>query len=359
MKKILTILSTVCLSLLSLSNKNISTLETLNLEENDNIYVSNNSNNYSLDDIKNLNNSKDIFIYDINKKISDEYCAIYYKRNNDAYYFLETTSLNLSSIKDEIKEFYNEKLLELNKVSITNNSYSNFKDLHKYHFTKNFKPYGRIVYDYKSYHYDFCKESSLIYVKLTQEFICGSLLNKNDESGYGNYKNYGGYTHMKAIQNVSDYGYNEIRKGGKPVIKDYFPLSKPSASIITTTYGEKDSHGGEVTIGYSTNNGFEAEIGGKKESEVSISYSKSYSDDEPSLSTQHGETENEFQWTYLYSSPQEKTNLMNLGYIFELNNYEDGNNVALIHDFLIQGKMVVVKDNDISNEIECRFLKTL
>lgn len=68
MKKIFTILSTVCLSLLTLSNKNISTLETLNLEENDNIYVSNNSNNYSLDDIKNLNNSKDIFIYDIIKK---------------------------------------------------------------------------------------------------------------------------------------------------------------------------------------------------------------------------------------------------------------------------------------------------
>lgn len=56
-------------------------------------------------------------------------------------------------------------------------------------------------------------------------------------------------------------------------------------------------------------------------------FTKQYGDTNPSLSAQLTSTKNEYSWYYSYSTHINESNNQNLGYLFEMNNKQDGRDV--------------------------------
>ena len=349
-------------SLLALGAKNYSTVKIEDLSNNDVVIIEKSNDVSSIDQLKSYNPNKNIFFFDYDKKIDDQYAAVYFDKVSNSLSFLETESTNKDEITKEFFEFFNENVKNKNKNNLikakSSNSYFVTKDLK---FTKNVKPYGRFFYDFKSSVYQFSDVASLIYVELKQQFVCGAMITLNGESGYGDYYNCGGYTHALASQNVSDVGYNKLRYGGVPIIKDAFPVSEPCSVTINSTYQTSTTTGVSAEIGLSTEKGLEIGGSASRSYTTLISYSKSYTDTEPSLSTQYGSRNNEFQWTYGYTKSETKTNYMKLGYLFELNNYQDGSYVGNVFNFLIEGRMSVCLGEAIDNDntVSISFIKTI
>lgn len=347
-------------SLLAFGTTNYSTVKLEDLSNNNVVVIKKSNDVSSIDQLKSYSSNKNLFLFDLDKKIDNQYAAVYFNRNSNSFSFLETESTSTTEIIKELFEFFNENINEKNDVNETSlassNAFSVYQDLK---FTKNVKPYGRFFYDYKSSIYQFSNVSSLIYVELKQQFVCGAMITLNGESGYDEYYNCGGYTHALALQNVSDIDYDQQRYGGTPIIKDAFPVCEPSIVSINSTYQDSSTLGGSCKIGLSTEKGFEVSGTISGSSTTLISYSKSYTDTEPSLSTQYGSRNNEFQWTYTYSKEETKTNYMKLGYLFELNNYNDGSYVGNVFDFLIEGGMSVCLENQIQDKVNSTFIKSI
>lgn len=205
-------------------------------------------------------------------------------------------------------------------------------------FSKVCKPYGRIYYDVTLFEYASFDTTSLFLAEITQEFIPGKVCDTNNEIGYNrDYLVYDGYTHVKTSQNVADLGNDEWIYGSTSILKDAFPVIQPSTVTITSSYEEGQTFGFSVGVLFSLTEGIGADGEAYYDYSNSGTYTKSYTDTEPALSTQHGTDANEFQWTYLYETLQAKNNYMKLGYMFEANRYNnDGRDIYRKFDMTIE-----------------------
>lgn len=305
-------------------------------------------NNLLLQDLE-----KDYFLVNLKDGVLQDCLAIYYDHNNSEEFYLETTSTRYEVKKEELETFYNDVKEKIaTEVSLSSTSEENiFEKVKSKTFYKIAKPYGRIFYSCDIYEYDFDKDASLYLAEFTQEFICGKMCIINGESGYEPYLNDLSYTHIQAYQEEADMGDGTIRYGCTPILKDTYPQSTPSTVTITSSYTSGN------TIGYSTNFGFSTSEGMSVGGELTYDYSnsrtyeKTYTDTNPALSTQHGENPNEYQWTYIYNQKEEKTNLRNLGYIFECNNYRNGKNVKGHYKMSVEANVQFTHESNGDSEI--------
>lgn len=324
--------------------------------ENKDIIVRGNISNLNSDTFATHDLKKDLLVFNKESKIDGQYFAYFYDFESKQVHYLETNSSDYKNLYSDLKTFYEEFNTTNNSennivVASENSSTSNFKTILTNSFTKIAKPYGRITYNYTLSEYEFSKESSLYFLQVRQQFVCGVTCIANDEIGYEEYYNGDGYTHVSSYQKVYDMGYNDVVFSGIPVFKDAYPVPKPISVTITSTYSAGVTIGKSTEVGFSTKEGFNASHEHSSELDLDFTYSKTYTQDVPYLSSQNGEDLNEYQWNFKYNSKdtnnRDVTNFMNLGYIFECNKYENNVNVHNKFGMKISGKtMYVNKDGN-------------
>lgn len=164
------------------------------------------------------------------------------------------------------------------------------------------KPHGKINWNTVA-HYTEIYDTSIVYIVETKtEFQPGSILKANGLSGYDDAKNQEGYMHTSIKR---EPGYYSV-SGFNPIGKDYWPVNSPGTVTVTSGFGIG------ATIGLSKKDGFSGEITGN------YSYSKSYTDSNPSLSAQTLITNTKYSWYYTYNGDKNETFHLESGMIVEL-----------------------------------------
>lgn len=327
--------------------------------ENSNLIVRGNINNLDSSTYINDNLNKDLLVFDVNSKIDEEYFAYFYNHETNETFYLETNSYDFNNLEDDLKTFYSESnkvLNNFNRLSLESTS-APFKTLYSRTVTSVEKPFGRMSFNYKLNEYEYSSITSLYLLEVKHWFTSGMNCKINNEVGYDNYKNFDQYVHLHALQSQTDMRYDDIVRSGVPEYKDAYPVSAPSVLTITSTYQES------VTFGVSFKNGFSLtnvslEADSTLGASIGYSYSKGYTYSEPRISSQPGETFSEYQWNYIYSSPDYITNYNTLGYMFECNRYQDGNDVHGRFDLRLDAQ-AAFKKNDNDNAHFVRFSKML
>ncbi len=295
-----------------------------------------NYNDFKKDDLKEILSNKDktYIFYDLditdnlgNLEILKNHVVIYYFINDIPYIstlYSETT--NIKELTLEIVKFINKTLIEINNnktnmISLSNSTNNDlFSTLYSGSFEYVKKPYGYITCTYNVKKYRANDVSSLYLIESRMEFTPGSVAISNNNTGYENWKIDYGYVHLKALTAEDDMGYNQIRYGGTPVYKDSYPVNTPGQITISSSYSAG------INLGYSFTNGFSLDNFTIEENtnfglNINYSYSKSYTNTEPRLSTQHSPGNfNTYEWTYFYDTPKNETFNLTFGYLFEMNN---------------------------------------
>lgn len=256
--------------------------------------------------------------------IYDNHATIY--RINQGL-LIRSTYVSKSINKDELINEIADYFLEKHTSPIENytlNSASLFNIIQYEDGRIDGKPYGYIDYTVTLRQYNASTNSSLYIVETNVSFTPGYVALNNGSKGFDKYKNSSGYVHVLAKPVIEIDEDLVPRIGGTPVLKDYYPINQPG----TVTIGSSFTFG--LNLGYSFKNGFseedtthEVNMGAN----IAYSYSKSYTNPEPALTTQRdADNFNKYQWFYSYTSFKTETNHLYTGYMFEMNNRG--------HDFL-------------------------
>lgn len=337
----------------------------------DNLFIFGNYDSFdSIDLQQHSKNKNNIYVYydlylDDNDykehQIMQKNATIYYYKNGiktiDSY---NSNSIDIKVLSNDINKFVNEKLMMISKE----NSFKNSLNLKTNHLNSlenqttwistfsgsnrdEMKSYGYVDVDFVVRKYRANDVSSLYILESNFSFIPGKIARTLGSLEYGEWYNSSGYVKVEPVRAWHDVGYNQIRQGGTPVYKDAFPVNSPGQVTINSTY----SNG--VTLGHSFKNGFSLD-GLTIENETSVgvniseSYSKSYTNVEPALSTQKDPINpKKYTWLYTYLDPRNETNHLNTRYMFEMNNkghdmYEG--DIAFTYDYQFS-----VADNVIGN----------
>lgn len=269
------------------------------------------------------------------KENPDKY-VIEYSKNNGTFsiFNILDQSLNENTIfinnEDDFEaesKSYFEIVKSKIRLSSIESDYMNIISSKSFRVYK--KPYGYIDIDLDLLKYKFTKTTSLYILDTHASYVCGKMAKLNGDSSYEEYVkniNYLDYLKIGVYQCVDEVGYEELRYGGTPILKDYYPLNKPSTVTISSTYSIGLNFGKSTTIG------FEGEVLNASEEysgqvELMASYSKTYTTTNPALSSQKdSEDTKKIQWSYIYNTQTYLTNHVQCGYIFEMNNLTNGQN---------------------------------
>lgn len=309
--------------------------------EKDNLLVLGNQDELVLDLA--LNSNKSILIYDLNKTLDEEHNMIYKNVLENKTYYLSTTSSTNDEKLDEFKEYFGDvyQTPKRRVKKAASSSESIFKTVKTKSFRQYNKPYGYFNYDFTLKRYDFSDLSSLYLVTVKQGLVSGYVANHLDLKGYNDYYFHDAYTKISAIQSKTEVGYGDIRYGGVPVYKDAYPVNSPKSVTLTSSYTVSSTTGASATIGASMADGLYVEGTVYGELTLTEQFTKQYGDTNPSLSTQLTSTKNKYSWYYRYSTHMNESNNQNLGYLFEMNNRQDGRDVKNDVIIKITGKMVM------------------
>lgn len=293
--------------------------------ENKNLIVKGNIENLDSNTYLQEKPNKDLLIFDYGCKIDNEYYGFFYDYESDQTFYLETNSTDLSNLRDDLKTFYLESNSKKSKNEIEMTSTSNgslFNEIKSSTISKIEKPYGRMTFTYSLKEYEYNDISSLYLFEVKQFFISGANCIENFEDGFKKYYNDSQFVHIQAVQTEAQMGYYDIIKSGIPKFKDAYPVTKPATVTITSSYQAG------INFGYSFKNGFS--LGGLTIEEdsncglnVLAGYSKSYTAINPTLTSQPGQNNCEYQWNYYYKDPEPVTNYQVLGYMFECNRFQN------------------------------------
>lgn len=301
--------------------------------EDSNYVIYGNYNDFNLDEFYEVikDNSRIAIFYDINieDNIDKEYelfknnVSIFYTINNVlSIHTMQSTSDVYTLIFNEISDFVNEKLEQINNKKETRSITDNlvFTTLYSSSFRKIHKPYGYVDCDYVVKKYRTNDISSLYIIESHMYFTPGKVANDNGDNTYENYYNKSGFMRLKAMEAEKVVGNDQTRYGGTPVFKDAYPVNNPGTITIGSTYSSG------VTMGYSFTNGFssdsiEVTIGSDMGANIVYSYSKMYTNTEPALTTQKNSNDSQqYEWVYKYNVARDETNHLITGYVFEMNN---------------------------------------
>lgn len=271
--------------------------------EDSNYVIYGNYNDFNLDEFYEVikDNSRIAIFYDINieDNIYKEYeifknnVSIFYTINNVlSIHTMQSTSDVYTLIFNEISDFVNEKLEQINNKKQTRSMTDNlvFTTLYSSSFRKIHQPYGYVDRDYVVKKYRTNDISSLYIIESHMYFTPEKVANDNGDNTYENYYNKSGFMRLKAEKVV---GNDQTRYGGTPVFKDAYPVNNP----------------GTITIG------------SDKGANIVYSCSKMYTNTEPSLTTQKNSNDSQqYEWVYKYNVVRDETNHLITGYVFEMNN---------------------------------------
>lgn len=322
------------------NNLNLSKEENFYFEDEKILILGNQELNLNNFDYLSLN--KDFLYFNLNAS-NDELNAFFHDYESDTSNQMRSNSINETTLIKEINEFYNENNVT-NKI-FKSSSNNDFKRVTSGNLKEYKKPYGYYYYNYELSRFDFSYESSLYHLSLTQYIVPGCIPYSLKDKDYNNDRIDFAATKVYVCQKEIETGYYESWKGGIPVFKDAYPLTRPNTVTITSTYNAGLTIGRSTEIGF--NKGIYASEGFSFDTSLSISYSKSYQKDEPKLSAQPGTKDGEFTWVYNYEKPQNYSNDENLGYFFEMNNYQNGENVKNSAAIFVYGYMNVLDGNNI------------
>lgn len=259
----------------------------------------------------------------------------YYKDDIPSVNSFKSSTRDIVLLIDEISNFLNEKIEHIRNLNTTNlipsaayaESSSNsdtpiFKEVYNGSFRETGKPYGYIDCNYSVKKYRANNVSSLYLLESQIAFTPGKIASTLNGSGYeSKWQNSGGYVKVHALRAQYEVGYNQTRYGGTPVFKDAYPVNSPGQISIASTYNVG------INLGYSFKNGFSLDNISIESNQsiglnISYGYSKTYTNVEPALSAQKDPNDLQtYTWVYSYASARNETNNMNIGYMFEMNNY--------------------------------------
>lgn len=210
------------------------------------------------------------------------------------------------------------------------------------------EPYGYMYFDLTASKYKFSEKASLYFLENNFMFVPGKLARKNGHTEYENYKRYKyseEFVSMEAMQGEAEMGYDDIIYTGSPVLKDYYPTNSPRTITISSSYDEG------WTIGTSGSAGFDSdgpsfEVGASEDSSYTFSYSKSYTQEDPSLTCSVAPRNNDLvEWRFLFREIIEEDGVDDpylyfshnglLGYIFETNNFDEDRNCENEFDLVL------------------------
>ena len=240
---------------------------------------------YDLDLSDNVNNS-----YEITRNNA----VVYYYKNNIPYVnSYRSNSTEEQDLICDIENYVNEILLTIDEQStsatfLQRSPYTTekeaFEPLYSGSFREEEKPYGYIDCSYVVKKYRTNDISSLYLIEANVSFTPGKTAKDSGNTSYGNWYNSTGYLKIKATRAESEVGNDQVLYGGTPVFKDAYPINHPEPPITGSSY----------------RNG---------------QYLK------PALSTQKDPMDVEkYTWLYTYAYPESEAYLLNVGYMFEMNN---------------------------------------
>ena len=234
----------------------------------------------------------------------------------------DTSEADKEAIETEIIDFYEERINYANELN-ENETSELFQYVTSGHERIVKKPYGYMDHSYTVKKYRASDISSLYIVETNSDFVPGIVAYLNGDSSYGyNIHTMYGYMHLNATQAVDEIDQSTKYYGGIPCFKDAWPVNVPGKISISSSYNYGVSYGCSFKNGFSLDN-FSLEHDDSKGKNIEYSYLKTYTTDEPRLTTQHDSNDyNKYQWTLIYNDPNNgcETSHLSTGYMFEMNN---------------------------------------
>lgn len=291
-------------------------------------------------EIVNQGENKIYLHYRTNKDIDLPYDALLRIKTDSkiySYEFIEKEATDSDSICIGITDFLlnhseiiNTDLSELGQeydVAVASDVPTTFIDcVVEKEYVMRFDDKGYIVYHIAVSRYTVDSESIIFIVTINNSFVPGAVANKNNEEGYGKYKNQEGFVHMTVEQayDANEEYYYGRRWGNIPYKKDYWPVNSPSVVTVTSSIQAG------INLGYSFENGFSTEgvtigIGSSRGASISYEYTKSITREDPALTAQVNSTNADMcEWYYTYSSDTAETHHQQTNYMFEISNSRNG-----------------------------------
>lgn len=252
----------------------------------------------------------------------------YYKNNKLSVNSFKSNETNLDvlfeSIESYVNSHYNEYLISMeksNQISLQSTNNGLFEYLYSGSFTEELKPYGYVVGEYIISKYRKNDVSSLYLLDSTISFTPGIVAKESGISGYDTWYNKINFIKLSAERAQHEVGYDQIRYGGTPVLKDAFPNSNAYKKTIMSTYSPNNVLGFSFTNGFSLNN-IDASSSLGTGAYIDFYYNKIY-DNSGSLKLNDQidiTNSNKYMWQYSYNNGQKITSNMKANYMFEMNN---------------------------------------
>lgn len=308
-------------------------------------------------EIVNQGENKIYLHYRTNKDIDLPYDALLRIKTDSkiySYEFIEKEATDSDSICVGITDFLlnhseiiNTDLSELGQeydVAVASDVPTTFIDcVVEKEYVMRFDDKGYIVYHIAVSRYTVDSESIIYIVTVNNSFVPGIVANKNNEEGYGKYKNQEGFVHMTVEQayDANEEYYYGRRWGNIPYKKDYWPVNSPSVVTVTSSIQAG------INLGYSFENGFSTEgitigIGSSRGASISYEYSKSITREEPALTAQVNSANTDMcEWYYTYSSDTAETHHQQTNYMFEISNSRNG---MFVGDFRLKLDYMFIVD---------------
>lgn len=282
-----------------------------------------------------------------------------YKMNYD-----ETTTYDFDTLKKDCNDYF----LYVLSASRTNNICDTDinSDFVKYSKTilireKNI-PYGYIDVEFKFYYSkSFINNTGLVLVESKSSFVCGNMAASNNSEFDKSYYQYSQYAHLSVDKYQEwDDSTRDYRTTLTPVIKDYWPVNKPMAQTISSSFNLGLKYGYSYNNGFSTSDGISIGNGYNNGTNIGFTYNKSYTDTLPSLSVQrNADNYNVIEWTYSYdeSKKAEKINSTNNACQYLL--FEVNGNSCFRTDFVLNYEFdaIYAQRNDRGYKLGTRELK--
>ena len=282
-----------------------------------------------------------------------------YKMNYD-----ESTTYDFDTLKKDCNDYF----LYVLSASRTNNACDTDINNDFVEYTKTILireknvPYGYIDVEFKFYYSKkFINNTGLVLLESKSSFVCGNIAAANNGKYDKTYYQYSQYAHLSIDQYKEwDDSTKDYRTTLTPVIKDYWPVNKPMAQTISSSFNLGLNYGYSYNNGFSTSDGISIGNGYNNGTSIGFAYNKSYSDTLPSLSVQrNADNYNVIEWTYSYNKSNWGAKINSTNNACQYLLFEINGNSCFRTDFALNYEFdaIYAQRNDLGFKLGTRELK--
>lgn len=303
---------------------------------------------------KSLNPKNDINLYGCIEGI-----CFSYKLNYD-----EDSVYDFQELKKYCNEYF---LFALNKSKSSYvcdvNLNSDFKKYSKSLIVREQKvPYGYIDVDFNFYYSNKCSNNTgLVLVETSSSFVCGNMAAMNNSKFDKSYYQHSQYAHLSVDKYKEwDDSTRDYRTTLTPVVKDYWPVNKPMAQTISSSFNLGFNYGYSYNNGFSTSDGLSITDGKNIGTNIGLGYTKSYTDTLPALSVQkNAENYEIIEWTYSYDQSHHAAKINSTNNSSQYLLFEVNGNSCFRTDFVLNYEFdaIYAQRNDWGFKLGTRELK--